>query len=58
LVNATPSMIFFMRHLPWDAAEVVELREEVTQAQAAVVMVRARTAQVEQMVVDVSYAAL
>jgi hypothetical protein len=51
-------MVFFMRHLPWDAAEVVELREEVTQAQAAVVMVRAHTAQVEQMAVGVSYATL
>jgi uncharacterized protein HemY len=39
-----------MQCLAWDAAEVVELWDEVTRARAAVVMVRARAAQAEGMV--------
>jgi hypothetical protein len=39
-----------MQCLAWDAAEVVELWDEVTRAWAAVVMVRARAAQAEGMV--------
>jgi hypothetical protein len=38
-----------MQHLARGVAEVAELREEVTRAQATVVMVRAHAAQVEGM---------
>jgi hypothetical protein len=51
LVNAAlPPTFFFIQCLAWDAAEVVELWDEVTRARAAVVMVRARAAQAEGMV--------
>jgi hypothetical protein len=36
-----------MQCIAWEAAEMAELREEVTQAQAAVVMARAHAAQAE-----------
>jgi hypothetical protein len=44
----TPSLFgFSMQCIAWEAAEMAELREEVTQAQAAVVMARAHAAQAE-----------